>query len=108
MRFPCMGFAMVKEVVSNVALSILKNTKVSLAVLITLAVFLTPALTSIFAFVQETKAAIHKMHALDTSLRNDIKSLHEKINLLMIEQGIQKYKVDAIERRHLNNQQRSK
>lgn len=87
------------DVLLKIGFGILNNTKISLAVLIIAIVFLTPVFTATTSFVQ-TVWAHDRIIKENTKKFDSVLMLNEKINLLMIEQGIQKYKIQSIENRY--------
>ena len=89
-----------KELLQKYFLEILKNTHVSLALLISVIFFLTPVFMGATSFVQSVWAHDRQLEELEFRVRK-IDMVDEKINLLMIEIGISKNKIELIEHHYI-------
>lgn len=79
---------------------ILHSTKISLAVLIAVLIFLTPAFTGVTGFVQEAWANTRRISDLEHRIQK-IDMVDDKLNLLMLEIGVSKNKIELIEQHYL-------
>lgn len=69
--------------------------KISLAVIVAVWLMLSPSYNSFIQLVTKVEAHEKKFEKIDM--------INDKLTEVMIEIGIQKHKIDAIERRHNNN-----
>ena len=89
-----------KELFVKLAWGLLHNVKISLAVLIAIGIFLTPAVTSTIGFVQNVLANARRLDEHDKKFEK-LDMVDEKLNLLMIESGISKHRIETIENHYL-------
>lgn len=89
-----------KEILVKLGFGLLQNVKVSLAAIVVFVIFMTPVFTSTVGFVQNVWANTRRIDDLERKVLK-IDMVDEKLNLLMIESGISKHRIQNIENHYL-------